>query len=169
MEAALQRVGYCVVATAETIRDAAGEYVARGRAGVDRFGHPIVSAVGEALAQLVTARLGVKARVNKPGTFQRTSAALVSPVDLAEAREAGRQAARRLAGGHGGEMITLGRPDMGSYRCEYGVVALERVANRERRLPQDYLDEGVAGVTPAFLAYATPLLGPAPAPAFRLG
>jgi 6-phosphofructokinase 1 len=169
VERALARVGYCVVATAETIRDGQGAYVARASAGVDRFGHPIVTAVGETLAQLVTTRLGVKARVAKPGTLQRSSAALVSPVDLAEAREAGRRAARHLAGGDSGTMVTLTRPDMGAYRCEYGVVALERVANRERRLPGGYLQGDGSGVTSAFLDYAIPLLGPAPPGNFRLG
>ncbi|MGH2350340.1 MAG: diphosphate--fructose-6-phosphate 1-phosphotransferase [Chloroflexota bacterium] len=168
VEATIGRVGYCVVATSETIRDARGQYVARARGGVDRFGHPIVTAVGETLAQLVTERLRVKARANKPGTFQRTSIAHVSPVDLQEAREAGRQSARHLARGQRGAMVTLQRPDLGAYRCEYGVVALRRVANRERRLPGEYLTADRSGVTPAFLAYARPLLGPAPEPLFWL-
>jgi ATP-dependent phosphofructokinase / diphosphate-dependent phosphofructokinase len=174
VESTLERVGYCVVATAETIRDGTGEFVAlaspagEGGAGVDRFGHPILTGVGEVLARLVTARLGVKARVARPGTLQRSSAALVSPVDLAEAREAGRWAARHLAAGESGGMVALARPDMGAYRCEYGVVALERVANRERRLPARYLEPDGAGVTPAFLEYAVPLLGPAPPAGFRL-
>ena len=89
--------------------------------------------------------------MSKPGTFQRTSAALVSPVDAAEAREAGRRARRRLAAGERGGMVALARADMGPYRCEYGVVALERVANRERRLPDAYLAEGEPGVSSAFL------------------
>ena len=168
VEAALGRFGYCVVATSETIRDATGEYVARARAGADRFGHPIVTAVAETLAQLVAARLGVKARANKPGTLQRTSAALASPVDRAEAREAGRMAARHLAAGRSGGMVTLVRPEMGPYRCEFGVVALEEVANRERRLPAAYLEPDGGAVTPAFREYALPLLGPAPEPLFQL-
>jgi 6-phosphofructokinase 1 len=65
-------------------------------------------------------------------------------------------------------MVALARPDMGPYRCEYGVVALERVANRERRLPDAYLAEGEPGVSSAFLEYAAPLLGPPPAARFRL-
>jgi 6-phosphofructokinase len=168
VEGALRRIGYCVVATAETIRDAGGEYVALGRGGVDRFGHPIVTAVGETLAQLVGGGLGVKARVNKPGTFQRTSVLHVSPVDFQEAWRAGQEAARRLARGESGGMVTLTRTDLGGYRCEYGVVALREVANRERRLPEAYLAPDAAGVTTAFLDYARPLLGPAPLPLFRL-
>ena len=73
VERVVARVGWCVVAAAETIRDVSGTYVAQSSGGVDRFGHPIVTAVGETLAQMVNSALGVKARANKPGTFQRTS------------------------------------------------------------------------------------------------
>jgi 6-phosphofructokinase 1 len=168
VDATLTRVGYCVVAASETIRDASGEYVAQTRAGADRFGHPIVTAAGEALAQLVAGRLGVKARTVKPGTIQRASAAHVSPVDRVEARRAGEAAANRLSRGERGAMVTLLRPESGAYRCEYGVVSLERVANRERALPPDFLVPDGTGVTPEFVAYARPLLGDPPAPHYRL-
>jgi ATP-dependent phosphofructokinase / diphosphate-dependent phosphofructokinase len=169
VERTLERVGVCVVATAETVRDASGAFIAGAGEGTDRFGHPILTAAGATLAHLVTSRLGVKARVSKPGTLQRSSAALVSPVDAAEAREAGRRAARHLAAGESGGMVALTRPDIGTYRCEYGVVALERVANRERRLPAEHVTPDGFGVTSAYVAYATPLLGPAPPAPFRLG
>ncbi len=168
VEETLERAGVCVVATAETVRDGNGAFIAGAGEGTDRFGHPILTAAGATLAQLVTSRLGVKARVSKPGTLQRSSAAHVSPVDATEAREAGRRAARHLAQGQSGGMVALTRPDIGTYRCEYGVVALERVANRERRLPADYVTGDGFGVTPAYVAYATPLLGPAPPAPFRL-
>ena len=47
--------------------------------------------------------------------------------------------------------------------------SFERVANRERRLPDAYLAEGQPGVTSAFLEYGAPLLGPPPPARFRLG
>ncbi|MBI3974709.1 MAG: 6-phosphofructokinase [Chloroflexi bacterium] len=168
VEAALSRTGYCVVATAETIRDTSGQFVAGATSGADHFGHPIVTAVGETLARMVSQCLSVKARAVKPGTLQRSSALHVSPVDREEAREAGRTAARRLAGGRSGEMVALLRPEMGPYRCEYGGVPLPAVANRERRLPSEFLAPGYAGVTAPFLAYGTPLIGPKPEPYFRL-
>jgi 6-phosphofructokinase 1 len=169
VQEALTRTGYCVVAASETIRRPDGAYVAGVRLGADRFGHPIVTAVGETLAQLVWQRLRVKARAAKPGTLQRASSALVSPVDRDEARGAGREAARRLAAGERGGVVTLVRTADAPYRCEFGVVPLEAVANRERPLPARFLAPNLAGVTPEFVAYAAPLLGPAVPPFFRLG
>ncbi len=168
VERILSRVGYCVVAAAETLRDGHGQLMAQSPAGADRFGHPLVMGTGEVLARHVMAGLGVKARVNKPGTLQRSSVAHVSPVDRAEARRAGQEAARRLARGERGGMVTLQRAELGEYRCEFGVAPLEQVANRERKLPAGYLAEDGSDVTAAFRAYAAPLLGPAPRPLFWL-
>jgi 6-phosphofructokinase 1 len=167
VESVLSRLGYCVVAASETTRDAAGEFVASSRSGVDRFGHPIVSAVAETLAQLVTAKLGVKARANKPGTGQRTSVAHVSPVDREEARQAGRVAAEHLASGASGAMVSLVRANLGDYRCDYGVVPLARVANRERALPSNFLSPDGFAVTPEYVSYARPLIGEPPPGLFR--
>jgi 6-phosphofructokinase 1 len=167
----LRRVGYCVVVAAETIRDAGGEYVAQSEAGVDRFGHPIVTAVGETLAQRVATSLGVKARANKPGTLQRTSAAHVSAVDREEAYGAGYAAAERLAQGQSGAMVSLVRRSDGPYACEFGAVALADVANGERRLPPEFVVTGAGcatGISEAFARYAGPLLGPAPEPLYWL-
>jgi 6-phosphofructokinase 1 len=168
VESALGDVGYCVVVASETVRDRAGSYIAETRAGADRFGHPIVTALGETLARLVSERLQVKARANKPGTLQRSSAAHVSPVDRAEARDAGREAARRLARGESGGMVSLLRPELGPYRCAFGVAPLAEVANQERIMPDHYLPRDGWGIAPAFASYATPLLGPLPEPLLRL-
>lgn len=170
VEGTLSRIGYCVVAASETIRDSKGAYVASFQTGVDRFGHPIITALAETLARLVTDRLGAKARANKPGTIQRTSVAHVSPVDREEARRAGFEAGVRLARGESGSMVTLQRPpgELGAYRCDYGVAPLQVIANSERRLPDAYLEPDGFGVTDAFVRYASPLLGPAPEPFFKL-
>jgi ATP-dependent phosphofructokinase / diphosphate-dependent phosphofructokinase len=166
VQAALDTTGYSVVAAAETLRDASGQYVAQA-GGVDRFGHPIVAGVAETIAQLIGAELGVKARANKPGTFQRTSIAYVSEIDRSEAFGAGQVAAERLKRGESGQMVGLVRRADTPYRCEFGSVSLEEVANNERRLPPSWL-AGPGEVSAAFRDYALPLIGPAPEPHFRL-
>jgi len=65
-------------------------------------------------------------------------------------------------------MVTLVRPHGTPYRCEFGVAPLEQIANNERRMPEEFLAAGSGGVTPAFVNYAAPLLGPAPEAFFQL-
>jgi 6-phosphofructokinase 1 len=56
---------------------------------LDGFGHPIPGGVGQALADAVNQKLGIKARAEKPGLLGRASVALQSPVDREEALRAG--------------------------------------------------------------------------------
>jgi 6-phosphofructokinase 1 len=56
-------------------------------------------------------------------------------------------------------MITLVRQSTTPYHCTTGQEALEKVANQQRALPDEYFDAGTMMVTPAFYEYALPLLG----------
>ncbi len=121
---------------------------------------------GAYLADLVTSRLGLAARCNRPGTMQRVSSADLSDVDVAEAEAVGRAAVRQAVGGEDGCMITLVREPGPSYRCTTGRAPLEDVAGPERRLPAEYLMAEGTGIAPAYREYALPLIGdPLPAAA----
>jgi 6-phosphofructokinase 1 len=45
------------------------------------------------------------------------------------------------------------------YRCATGLAELEKVANTERLVPQEWISESGNDVMPAFRAYAGPLAG----------
>jgi 6-phosphofructokinase 1 len=130
------------------------------------FGHPIVRGVGESLVRTVEDTLGLPARAEKPGTLQRSSQAMLSPVDVAEAREAGNHAVRLALDGQGGRMVTIQRVSDEPYRSVMSSVEIGKIANQQRLLPRDYLDESGTGITDAFRKYALPLLGPDPFPDF---
>lgn len=150
--------GCALVVTSEALRTASGELVAStANTTVDAFGHQVVYGVGDYLSRLISSELGLRSRSERPGTVQRAAMASVSPVDQVEAREVGRAAVRLALEGRGGQMVTLERLADQPYRCTTGAVPLQEVANRERLLPQEFLGDG--GVTPAFITYATPLLG----------
>ena len=80
----------------------------------------------------------------------------------------GQSAVRLAVDGKTGVMVTLVRVAQDPYQCETGTVPLEQVANAERLLPDVYLSEQGDDVTPAFLDYARPLIGPPPPPLARL-
>jgi 6-phosphofructokinase 1 len=56
-------------------------------------------------------------------------------------------------------MITLERVSASPYRCEAGLAPLEKVANAERPIPDEFISPDRADVTEAFLDYARPLIG----------
>jgi len=158
------RLGYVVVVVAETIRDAHCQSVAQDVASVDMFGHPIVRGAGDTLVRMVEDELRLPARVDKPGSLQRSSWATQSAVDLREAREAGREAVRLALAGQTGRMVTIERISNAPYSSRMSSVAIDRIANQQRLLPREFLDAAGTGITEAFREYALPLLGPDPFP-----
>ena len=128
---------------------------------VDAFGHEYYRGVGagQALAQLITTRLDLRARVDAPGTLQRMSQAHQSEVDLIEAEECGRAAVRGALAGASDQMVVLERAEGAVYRCTIGMAELEKIANVEKRMPADYLNPAGNFVTQSFIDYALPLIG----------
>jgi 6-phosphofructokinase 1 len=82
-----------------------------------------------------------------------------SSVDLQEAYDVGRAAVRHAVAGQDAAMVTLVRVSSEPYRCVTGLTPLERVANAERRVPDEFLAPEGNDVTEDFLAYARPLIG----------
>ena len=163
VERAYREFGYVSVAVSEGVRDAHGTLVGDDNgAPVDAFGHRVAAlgrGVGPYLADLVTVRLGLTARCNRPGTIQRVSSAHFSSVDVDEAEEVGKAAVRQVVSGADGYMVTLVRQPGPTYRSTTGLASLAEVANAERRLPDEYLTADGMNVTPAFRDYALPLIG----------
>ena len=160
VEVVYRRIGHVVIVVTETLRALDGSFIGETERDVrDAFGHRRLVEPARALCGLIEDKLGLRARYDRPGTIQRMSTSNLSDVDLAEAQEAGRQAVHALLAGHSNEMVTLIRPDAAVYRCEFGLAPLAAIANTEKLLPSEFLPTPDALPSPAFRAYAEPLLG----------
>ena len=91
--------------------------------------------------------------------------AYVSATDRAEAELVGR--ARGRAGARRGPRVSWSRWSAARTRLrgDDRDGAARVVANQQQRLPDAFIDAGGNGLTDAFVAYATPLIGE-PLPAF---
>jgi len=161
VERVYRKLGYALITCCEGLKDENGDYLTASNRSLDtdRFGHKQLGGVGETLCGMIAEGLKIKARADKPGTIQRVSAALASRVDLEEAYITGVQAVRHAVEGKSGYMVTLEREPGVAYACKTGIVSLEEVANREKRVPREFIDAEGNGVTRAFLDYVTPLIG----------
>ena len=74
----------------------------------------------------------------------------------------GRAAVAAARRGERDIMITLERDDADGYNCRTAAAPLERVGGRVRTMPDSFLLPDEAFVTPAFIEYAKPLVGPLP-------
>jgi 6-phosphofructokinase len=160
VEAIYRRLGYVVIAAAETIRDEKGQQLgATGHADVDAFQHPLLSGAAQFVVKLVKQQLKLRARFEKPGDLQRMSSAHVSPVDRDEAYLVGKMGVVALLAQESDKMVTLVRSDEPTYHCTTGLVDLVKIANEQCVLPDEYLDKSKTMVTQAFYNYALPLIG----------
>lgn len=144
---------HCVIALSE------GAIPDTGMAEVDAFGHKMKGGAAEYVADLIQDALGYKVRIDKPNYLQRSFSLACSRVDLEEAYRVGSGAVELALQGRTDVMVTLVRGSGRAYSCEIGSVALARVANAERLLPDAYISDRGNDVTEAFLAYALPLIG----------
>jgi 6-phosphofructokinase 1 len=161
VESVYKEQGYVVIAACEGLKNADGGLVAANldALNVDAFGHPELGGLGQYLVDQIVAELGLKTRLDKAGTMQRSSGVCMSAVDAQEASTAGREAVRQAVAGASGYMVTVEREPGETYRCTTGLAPLEEVANVEKLLPDEFINEAGNFVTDAFKSYTRPLLG----------
>jgi len=160
VEEVYRRVGYVVVVTAESLRDEQGQALgAIGQVGTDAFQHPMLSGAAQQLVDLVLRETKLRARFDKPGDLQRMASFSVSITDRDEAYLVGKMGTKALLDDKSDKMIILVRHNKPGYHCTTGPVELAQVANVQRLLPDEYLDESKTMVTQAFYDYALPLIG----------
>lgn len=158
-----RKCGFCVIVISETIRDAKGRRIGSVPKVVskDQFGHPYIEGAAAYLCNGVKEKLGVRARFDKPGTIQRMSMPYVSTVDQREAYQCGCRAVRFAIEGLSGIEVVIKRVSNQPYRVAYSYVPLEVVAGKEKKLPDEFINNQGNFVTPAFFNYALPLIGKA--------
>ena len=167
VEEIYRRIGYVIIVAAETIRNEKGEPLGTsGQVGTDAFQHPLLSGAAQYLVELVKQKLHLRARFDKPGDLQRMASNSISSSDHDEAYMVGKMGVQALLNGESDKMVTLQRHDQPTYSCTTGLAELEQVANKQRLMPDEYLDVSKTMVTQAFFEYALPLIGdPLPEPA----
>jgi ATP-dependent phosphofructokinase / diphosphate-dependent phosphofructokinase len=160
VEEVYRQLGYVIIVATETIHDEQGQALgAIGQVGTDAFHHPLLSGAAQYLVELVMERLKLRARFDKPGDLQRMASFSISHIDKEEAYLVGKMGIHALLDGESDKMTTLVRHSEPAYHCTTGLAKLAQVANVQRILPDEYLDESKTMVTQAFYDYALPLIG----------
>lgn len=113
--------------------------------------------VSSHLAMLITKKLGIKARSEKPGILGRASIHLRSEIDVKEAILVGEEAVKAAVAGESGKMVGLRRLSNQPYQSESFLIPVEQVMLAEKQMPAQYFSR--YDVTPAFLEWLRPLMG----------
>ncbi len=161
------RWGWCYIAVSVGVKDESGDFLAaqRGRFAKDAFGHVQLGGAGSFLESLVREELGLKTRLVRMGPAERIAMHFASLTDRDEAYDLGVEAVRYALAGETAKMVSLRRVSDSPYRCEFALSDLAEVANAEKKIPREWLNEAGNDVTEDFMRYARPLIqGEVPTP-----
>ena len=158
-----EQKGKVLIAVSEGIHDKDGKLIAEyqnsGEIKKDAFGHAQLGGLAATLASLVKERTGAKVRAIEFSLLQRAGAHLASGRDVEEAALAGKTAVEAALSGESGKMVAFScTRDGGNYTCTPILIPLESVANVEKKLPREWINEAGNGVKEAFVDYALPLI-----------
>jgi len=146
-----------VVAVSEGLTDAKGNPIGQAMAASKR--DAFSTDVSVYLARLISEKLHIKARSEKPGLLGRVSIAHQSEVDREEAEMAGAAAVRAAINGKSGCMVSLKRVSDNPYKCSTELVPIDIMDMKERHMPDEYIASSGHDVTHGFIEYAKPLIG----------
>ena len=157
----LEEKDVVVVAVSEGIHDANGKYICENTAGSenrDAFGHLQMTGTAAYLAQVINQALGCKTRAVELSTLQRAAAHMASNVDVDEAFAVGGATVKAADEGSSGVMVVIERVSQDPYQSTTGVYDVHRIANAEKVVPREWINEEGDGVTDEFLDYVRPLI-----------
>ena len=152
--------GKVLVAVSEGIHYADGRFVSEAKtSATDGFGHAQLGGLAAMLAEMVKERTGAKVRGIELSLLQRCGAHLASATDVNEAFTAGKTAVEAAVRGVTGKMVAFKRVYVdGKYTCEMELLPRSSVANYEKKVPLEWINEEHNGLKHEFIDYVLPLI-----------
>lgn len=150
-----------VIAVSEGIHLADGRYICELTETIDQtdsFGHKILTGAARYLAAKVIKEVGCKTRAIEFNTLQRCASHIVSRVDITEAFQVGGAAVKAAFEGETGKMIILKRISDDPYICVTDIFDINKIANVEKKVPREWINESGDYVTQQFINYVKPLI-----------
>lgn len=150
-----------VVAISEGVKVADGRYVCELTDGVDyvdAFGHKQLTGTARYLSEKISREVGCKTRAIEFNSLQRCASHIVSRVDITEAYQVGGAAVKAAFEGETGKMVILKRLFDDPYICITDLYDVHKVANVEKKVPREWINEEGDYVTADFINYVKPLI-----------
>lgn len=150
-----------VIAVSEGIKLTDGRYVCElsdDTRFTDAFGHKNLTGTARYLSNMIMKKLGTKARSIELSTLQRCAGHITSRTDITEAYQVGGAATKAAFEGHTGEMIAIKRVSDDPYQSTTSPQDIHKVANFEKKIPLEWINESYTDMLPVFHQYARPLI-----------
>lgn len=161
IETIYKKNGKVIVAVSEGIKTKEGKFIPEliGEVKVDAFGHKQMGGTAAILADYITQKIDCKVRAIEFSLLQRCAAHCASKTDVEESFLSGQTAVREAVAGCTDHMVAFERKEEnGEYRCAIKLLPLDQVANTEKKVPREWINEEGNFVTEEFVKYALPLI-----------
>lgn len=158
---ALTKNKQVIVSISEGLHDESGEYLfnlGKNEGRLDAFGHAQAGGAGKILEEYVRSQIGCKVRSIEVNLLQRCAAHILSATDIEESKKLGEHATELVLEGMSGKMSSLQRVPGKEYKVEYTVTDIREVANREKKVPREWMNAAQNGVTQEMVDYLLPLV-----------
>ena len=151
-----------IVAVSEGIKDKDGKYISEYGSDLacnkDSFGHAQLGGLASTLASFVKQETGAKVRGIEFSLLQRCGAHIASKTDIEESFLAGQTAVKAAVEGKTDMMVAFERAPGKEYKCNIKMIGLHEVANKEKKVPDEWITPDGTGITQGFIDYALPLI-----------
>ncbi len=149
-----------IIAVSEGVKTKEGKYIPElvGECSIDAFGHKQMGGTATVLAKYLKTEIGCKVRAIELSLMQRCAAHLASKTDVDEAFLAGQTAVHCAVDGMTDFMVGFARPETGPYQCEIKLIPLNEVANAEKTVPLEWINDAGNFVNQHFIDYVLPLI-----------
>jgi len=164
----VKRRGYCVIVASEGAQYKDGTFLAES-GHKDAFGHSQLGGLAPTLAQMVKDELGYKYHWAVADYLQRSARHIASLTDVEQAYGLGEAAVNMALAGKNAVMPCIVRGKGKRYRWSIGEAPLDQVANREKKMPRNYITRDGFGITEAAREYLAPLIQGEAYPEYRNG
>ena len=152
---------HVLIAVSEGVKTKDGKYIPEmfKELATDSFGHAQLGGTAQVLADQIHNKFGVKVRAIEFNLMQRCAQHLASKADITEAYTAGKKAVQYAVKGVTDKMVGFKRSYVnGKYKCNYVLIDLALVANDEKKIPLDWINEDGTSLNHKFVEYALPLI-----------
>ena len=160
VKAIYDKTGKCMVAVSEGIHYADGTFVSEAKtSATDGFGHAQLGGLAVMLAETIKEATGAKVRGIELSLLQRCASHGASKTDIEEAWLAGSVAVESAVAGMTDKMVAFKcTRDENGYKCETALEPLDIVANFEKKVPREWINEAGNGIEQPFIDYVLPLI-----------
>lgn len=162
VKAIYSKTGKVIIAVSEGIQTKEGlfipELVAQGDVAVDSFGHKQLGGTATVLANYLKKETGAKVRGIELSLMQRCASHCASQTDIDESFLSGQTAVIKAIEGMTDFMVGFERAPGEEYHCEIKMIPLNDVANTEKKVPLEWINDEGNFVLDGFVKYALPLI-----------